>query len=659
MKKKNSLFPFYNENYLINKRNSFFSESSNISLMPTSESLIMNVLLNTHRIKKNREKFFNEKNYNKQQKTLDVNNLYSNYLKQKVKYIIPYIQKKSKSNDKEEQLEINNYSETKLSKSMFKFPSNISKNISQEMFNGKNIIPKDFGKYCVKLHYMKNIMKLNKDLLNKEVIKKEKIEKEMNQTLDYWDKKLNHINNYFIPNYTNYIVFLREKIKKERKILNDIIRKQIRLNYQIDNLKFKYNKIMFKYISYIKLRNILVCIKENINEKDLPEIFNDITYETMINLKEKFKQLRKERKIATLTEQKNLKYKSIIRQISFSPQSILNLQFKNNENDKKNNENEQIKNNNENNINDNINYQNIEKYLDSNYIIFDSLRDIMNIFQRKRNKINNLYKNYYYNYSICNSLKVEFENKGKNSGKIDLTEKEKENELIEKLNSLKNKNKELITQLNIINKNQNKIVKRSLNNYLMKLSKEYTIDFSMSILKLQNYYQEKNFKKNFAYVYFYIGEMAKNLYLMNKKLFYESNRNFNENNFFNMINIIVNPDINDENNLNKLSILILKIYDNTVLNFLIKYNKIISQVKNTTFFNNIMKKKKNVKSQKIIEKKKYINEEIEIRKYNKLISNNNKIMFLSNCKSFVNFAPQKKIKKETSNLEMNYSSLIY
>ena len=146
---------------------------------------------------------------------------------------------------------------------------------------------------------------------------------------------------------------------------------------------------------------------------------------------------------------------------------------------------------------------------------------------------------------------------------------------------------------------------------------------------------------------------------MNKKLFYESNRNFNENNFFNMINILVNPDINDENNLNKLSILILKIYDNTVLNFLIKYNKIISQVKNTTFFNNIMKKKKNVKSQQIIEKKKYINEEIEIRKYNKLISNNNKIMFLSNCKSFVNFAPQKKIKKEISNLEMNYSSLIY
>ena len=661
MNNKNSLFPFYNENYITNKRNSLLhSENSNISLMATSESLIMNALLNTQKIKKSRKKFFNEKNYTKQLKTFNINNLYSNYIKQKVKHIIPYIQKQSKSNDKEnKQLEINNYSEKKLSNSISKFTSKISKKISQEMFSGKTIIPKDFGKFCVKLHYMKNIIKLNKDFLNKEVTRRNKIEKEMNQTLDYWDKKLEHLNNYLIPNYTRYLVFLRENIKKEKKILNDIVRKHIHLYYQIDNLKFKINKIMLKYISYIKLRNILVCIKENINEEDLPEIFNDITYETMISLKEKFKKLRKERKIATISEKKNTIHKSLIRQISFSPQSILKLQFKNNENDNKNNENEQIKNNNENNINNNISYQNIEKYLDSNYIIFDSLRDIMNQFHRIRNKICHLYENYYYNYSICNSLKIEYKNKKKILGKEDLTENEKENELIEKLNILKNKNKELTTQLNKIKKAQNKIVNRSLNNYLMKITKEYTLDFSISILKLQNYYQEKMFKINFAYVYFYIGEMAKNLYLINKQLFYESNIHFNEQSFFNMINIIQNPDINDENNLNKFTILVLKIYDNTVLHFLIKHNKIISQVKNTSFYNNLIKNKKKIKAQQIIENKKYINDEIEIRKFNKFISNNNKIMFLSKCKSFYNFRPKKRIKKEKSNLEMNYSSLIY
>ena len=269
MNNKNSLFPFYNENYITNKRNSLLhSENSNISLMATSESLIMNALLNTQKIKKSRKKFFNEKNYTKQLKTFNINNLYSNYIKQKVKHIIPYIQKQSKSNDKEnKQLEINNYSEKKLSNSISKFTSKISKKISQEMFSGKTIIPKDFGKFCVKLHYMKNIIKLNKDFLNKEVTRRNKIEKEMNQTLDYWDKKLEHLNNYLIPNYTRYLVFLRENIKKEKKILNDIVRKHIHLYYQIDNLKFKINKIMLKYISYIKLRNILVCIKENINEE--------------------------------------------------------------------------------------------------------------------------------------------------------------------------------------------------------------------------------------------------------------------------------------------------------------------------------------------------------------------------------------------------------
>ena len=88
-------------------------------------------------------------------------------------------------------------------------------------------------------------------------------------------------------------------------------------------------------------------------------------------------------------------------------------------------------------------------------------------------------------------------------------------------------------------------------------------------------------------------------------------------------------------------------------------HKIISQVKNTSFYNNLIKNKKKIKAQQIIENKKYINDEIEIRKFNKFISNNNKIMFLSKCKSFYNFRPKKRIKKEKSNLEMNYSSLIY
>jgi hypothetical protein len=57
MNNKNSLFPFYNENYITNKRNSLLhSENSNISLMATSESLIMNALLNTQKIKKKVEK---------------------------------------------------------------------------------------------------------------------------------------------------------------------------------------------------------------------------------------------------------------------------------------------------------------------------------------------------------------------------------------------------------------------------------------------------------------------------------------------------------------------------------------------------------------------------------------------------------------------------
>ena len=666
MKSINNLFPFYNEKDITNKRNSLLnSENSNISLMATSESLLMNAFLNTQRIKKNKEKFFNEKNNIKIQKSFNINNLYSNHIKQKAKNIIPYIKKHSKSIDKEyKTIEINKLSERKLdlshSNSMFKFPSNISKEISKEIINGKNIIPKDFGKFCVKLNFIKNIMKLNKEHLNNEFIRRNTIKKEINKTIDNLNKKLDFINNYYIQNLKSYLVFLRENIQKEMKCLDKIKRKHIHLIFQIDELKYKFYKIMLKYNSYIKLRNILVCIKENINEEDLPEIFNDITYETMINLKEKFKKLRKKKKKIILSEKKNNKYKSLIKQKSYTHKSILELHFNKNENDNNNNENEQFKSDNENNIIDNINYQNFEKYLDSKYIIFDSMRDIMNHLQRKRNTISHLYKKYYSNYLICNVLKQEYENKIQNFGKEDIIEKEFENELYKKLNILKKRNKELINQLNKIKKNQNKIIKRSLNNYLMKLTKEFTIDCSMSILKLFHYYQEKNFKINFAYVYFYIGEITKNLYLRNKQLFYESNSNFNEYNFLNMINIIQNPDINNGNNINKFTIMILKIYDNTILHFLIKHKKIISQIKNTSFYNNVIKRNKSLKTQQIIENKKYINDEIEIRKMNKLISNNEKIILLSKCKSFYNFRPKKIIKKEESNnLEMNYNSLFY
>ena len=204
-----------------------------------------------------------------------------------------------------------------------------------------------------------------------------------------------------------------------------------------------------------------------------------------------------------------------------------------------------------------------------------------------------------------------------NNNKINI--QQSEIKLNDELTELKSKNKELLKKKKFIDKSQNKNVKRSLNKYISKIPKELPIDFCISILRLNNYYNEKQFKVNFAYTFFYIAKITKKLYSIKKNLFYETHNELIENTFFDMLNILENPDKYKEINVLKNAILVLQIYDKVVLNLIMKYKSFIFQMKDTEFCNNVLKEKRYLKALNIMEKKRNLNEEMKIKKNKKYI----------------------------------------
>ena len=195
-----TFFPYVIENYNCKKRNILYSkvkhhsgnhsEYSNSSLVTSSDSLILKTLIKNHKFKKSREKFFFQKNNSIEKNSESLNNIFYYELKKKIKNLFPKINLKAnsinlkfeKQNDKKEIFS--------NSISNFKIPTTITQKINNEIYNNKNIPPNKFGKLCIKLNYMKNIMKFNKDICKDKERKKNKTENEINKEIKYNKKKI-------------------------------------------------------------------------------------------------------------------------------------------------------------------------------------------------------------------------------------------------------------------------------------------------------------------------------------------------------------------------------------------------------------------------------------------------------------------------------------
>ena len=626
----NTFFPHVIENYNFKKRNLLnskvkhhignHSEYSNSSLVTSSDSLLLKTLIKNHKFKKSREKFFFKKNNSIEKNSESVNNIFYYELKKKIKHLFPKINLKSNSINIKVDKQINKKCNYSYSIPNFKIPTTITQEINNELFSNKKIPPNKFGKLCIKINFMKNIIKFKKDIYKNNEKKKNKTEKEMNEEIKYNTKKNNMINN-IVSNYTSYLVFLRDYLKNEEKILDNLKTKKNKLLDKISVLKNKVNENMYKYKKYIRFRNLLICIKENIQIEKLPPIFYDNTYETFINNIKRFHSKKKVKRYSF--EKKELfNRKTILKLLTFSPESDFNINIKEENYFNQNNKNEKK------------GKANLESYLDYNNIIFESSREINEKFYKKEKIILKLYQKYYLNYSLNENLKKEYEkliDKEINNN-IDYNEKIKTYEDL--ILKLKESNLKLIKQRKFLETSLKIQINRDLKYFLLKIeNNNLPIDDSLSILKLNNYYKTKNFQIEFAYVYFYIALITKKLYVNNKNLFYKANFFLTEKKLFDMLNILENQDKVNKREIIKNAISILEIYDKVIIIIISNYKSLTSKLNIKNNNENLIKRKK----LQIMEKQKSLIEKIKTQQYQKLLEKHNKTIYISRSKSDYNF----------------------
>ena len=645
-------FPYVIENYNFKKRNLLYSkakhhsgnhsEYSNSSIVTSSDSLILKSLIKNHKFKKTREKFFFQRNNSIEKNSESLYNIFFYDLKKKVKNLFPKLNLKANSINVKTDKTIDKKDNYSYSIPNFKIPTTITQEINNELFSNKIIPPNKFGKLCIKLNYMKNIIKFNKDIYKEKEKKKNKDEKEMNEEIKYLKKKNDIINN-IISNYRSYIVFLRDYNKNEEIILDNLKIKQSNLLDKIRILEKKINEKMYKYQKYIRFRNLLICIKENIQFDKLPPEFYDNSYETLIKNKKRFHSTIKVKRYS-FNKKEIFDRKSILRLLSFTPQSIFNLN-KNEENYlDKNNKNEKKK------------KVDLEFYLDYHNIIFESSREINEQFYKKEKTIVKLYQKYYLNYSLIENLKKEYEKliKKEINNNIDYNDKKKNyKDLIIKL---KESNLKLIKRKKFLETSLKIEINRDLKYFIFKIEKnKLPIDDSLSILKLNNYYKIKNFKIEFAYVYFYIALITKNLYVNNKNLFYKANFCFTEKKLFDMLNILENQEKFKKNEIIENAISVLEIYDKVVTMIINNYKSLTSNINIKNNNVNLIKRRK----LKTMEKQKSLNETIKIQQYKKLIDKHNKTIYISRSKSDYNFrVDNKKTLNNNNDKNIDYDDLL-
>ena len=298
----------------------------------------------------------------------------------------------------------------------------------------------------------------------------------------------------------------------------------------------------------------------------------------------------------------------------------------------------------------------LEFYLDYHNIIFESSREINEQFYKKEKTIVKLYQKYYLNYSLIENLKKEYEKliKKEINNNIDYNDKKKNyKDLIIKL---KESNLKLIKRKKFLETSLKIEINRDLKYFIFKIEKnKLPIDDSLSILKLNNYYKIKNFKIEFAYVYFYIALITKNLYVNNKNLFYKANFCFTEKKLFDMLNILENQEKFKKNEIIENAISVLEIYDKVVTMIINNYKSLTSNINIKNNNVNLIKRRK----LKTMEKQKSLNETIKIQQYKKLIDKHNKTIYISRSKSDYNFrVDNKKTLNNNNDKNIDYDDLL-
>ena len=646
----------YQQKYLHQRKN--FSSSPYYNLLlndddkissstRTTNSFVIKNLNIKKSLKKEKQEIINKKKEIKNKKYIYLNNLFKNTMKTKASNLLNNIKNKSENNN-------NNFfnktfiSNQKLNLSEIKIPSKLTNKINSAVYKYKiNNKINIFSKSCKNILLLKECLNEYKiSVLNKEKDNNNKLNN-INNTRKICYDKYNNITKNLIPKYRSYNFFLFNKKNQEFINLMNLQSYKYKLQKEVNKLQSKFNNLQQKYTIYLKCRNLLVIIKENI--KNLPKEFYDFNLINLTKYKNEF----------FSNKNKNLKTKH---RISFSYKlSKDNKKFKkknsnNNFSSFKNDSNEIEE------IEDNINinrknnfYKNeIYKYLDYHIKIFYNAEEYFNKIKKKEDKLFNLYEIYQNKYRELNLLKKEFNELYKYNNYYEKDNLYYDNKLTNELDEIKKKNIDLIKKIKILKYELEKFPNRNLNNYLKKIPKGFTINENIFLLKLKRYYISKNFKNENAYIFYYLGKVIKKIFNFDKHFFVNVT---NKEIFFNDLKILDDIDNNNQNFLRQYVKTLFSVLDESLSNLI---NKIY------LYDINVVKKLKTLKfkEKKLIEikNKNLLKDVIKEEKIENLEKNFNKIRFIRNNKLFVDYRNKEKEKNNSNYIKLKmlneYNSML-
>lgn len=453
--------------------------------------------------------------------------------------------------------------------------------IDNNIYNFKNYV---IQKSIIK-HFLHNKKRNYSFIYEKDAKNKNYIDKIEKTAKKYLKKKID-LKAVF------YLEFLKEKIITLRDNDFDLLKKRENILKKIRNLLHNIKEKAGYLCECFKLRNLLICLKEEVQIDKLPDIFTFFNKNNVNNY------------------------------INILNQSFIEYDLDNNDINIPNNLYEYLKLF----INENINNSKYIKYL-NNTPIFANIEEFESKYKDCQFKI--LFNNQSYLSNSKNIVKYKLLQQNFKQKPISNNNNNNKFDFLQiRLNELKIINNELQTKYlfynNLINNKNKKIQVRKIEEFEKQITKDKPLEesrFFFNFIKLQ---ENKKFKTEYAYAYYLISKNVNNIYNIFPQ-FFLSQKNFNIKRYNECINNILNCDNVKEEIIKSDVLYLLALYETVIIRFFQIYKVTLANVKDN---NEIILAKRNIftnKNYEIIKFQKILEEYLNNRKRENILFKYNKI----------------------------------
>ena len=503
-------------------------------------------------------------------------------------------------------------------------------NVKSDRFGTKNYYNKqEFYESVEKRILLKKyIYELNKKYINdinRQKIDENKIIEKSKQTENIFKLITQNKLNILI----DYNLFLQEKIHKMKQQDFEYYKYIENLKSEIKNLFIKIKIQSDKLWLLFDIRNFLICVKESISIKQLPLFFRFYNSDYLDDLTKK-----NENDIYLLEKMEKPKKSMNLFRI---PTNLLVYIDALNGLDKEGMD------------------KRFSKYLNVNYVIFNSVEEFIKKYVLTENMMlnhlrNSLLQNNYnefQKYKLSKQINIIekenkiFENDYKNTKKIYDEMKNDNNDYnkkIDKISLLKANNEE---------KNETEIINKEKENnekFLKTVEIKYNIEKNYFLLKYNELKNNKKFKTEKEYVYYFIYKNIFQLYKIYPEYFHKQNI-FSIKKMYLFINNIKNCDKFSYGLIQSNVIYLLTIYENAISSFLLDYKKSLESKISTNLYNKIKNNFKVNRKCMLLKKQKILENKVKKMRFEKYNEKQTRYRYLQRNPNIIN---PKKFQKNNS-----------